>query len=68
MEPRTPPPPVETSLKFLAWDHKKLGESHTKIAESLSTIANVLMDLNNNIKVLIGSARARQQNNDLPPF
>ena len=40
MEPRTPPT-VETSLKFMAWDHKKLGESHAKAADSLSTIANV---------------------------
>lgn len=69
MEPRTPPT-VESSLKFMAWDHKKLGESHLKVAESLSTIANVLVDLNNNIKVMIGSLRTKQQqqqqNNDLP--
>jgi hypothetical protein len=68
MEPRTPPT-IETSLKFMAWDCKKVNESQAKIADSLSTIANVLVDLNNNLKVMIGSMRTRQQqNNDLPPF
>ena len=68
MEPRTPPT-IETSMKFMAWDHKKMGESHVKVADSLGIIANVVTDLNNNLKVLIGTLRAKQQqqNND-PPF
>jgi hypothetical protein len=48
-------PSVELSLKFLAWDVKQMKE--------------VFIDLNNNIKILIGMSRAKSASpHDAPPF
>ena len=48
-----PLPSVELSLKFLAWDIKKMTEA--------------IVDLNNNFKLYIGIQRAKTPN-DAPPF
>lgn len=49
-----PLPSVELSLKFLAWDIKKMTEA--------------IVDLNNNFKLYIGIQRAKAPSNDAPPF
>lgn len=42
-------PSVELSLKYMAWDLKKLGEA--------------VVDLNNNFKLFIGMSRTKQNQN-----
>jgi hypothetical protein len=67
-----PVPSVETSLKFMAWNHKSLDEKFTSLTNTMNAINNSLSSIDRTMKAFLaktgGKCNSPETIDDALPF
>lgn len=61
-------PPIEQSLKYLAWSFKEISENFSKITAFLGSIDNTLKNLQKIELSKVDMSKLTKQNHDDIPF